>query len=101
MEWINFSAPARMTTGPSARTMAGLANNPAPRPAPRPAMNSRRRIPDVIAHSSFKPEKCNKHAARTDAYQRLRRAPGLDHRGVPRLAFRRGSAGMLPGFKRG
>src|SRR4249919_960216 len=74
MEWISFRAPARMTTGPSARTIAGLANNPAPRPAPRPAMNSRRRIPDVIEHSSFNPEKCNKHAARTGSYQRLERA---------------------------
>src|SRR5882762_656681 len=45
MEWISFSAPARMTIGwPSARTMAGAAKSP----APRPVMNSRRRIPNDI-----------------------------------------------------
>src|SRR5215218_3923131 len=45
MEWISFSAPARMTTGcPCARTIAGAASSP----APTPAMNSRRRIRNVI-----------------------------------------------------
>src|SRR5436305_9621891 len=45
MEWNSFSAPARMTIGsPSARTIAGAAKSP----TPTPAMNSRRRIPDVI-----------------------------------------------------
>jgi hypothetical protein len=29
-----------------------------------PAMNSRRRIPHVIAHSLFDQRKCNKHAER-------------------------------------
>src|SRR5262249_24531133 len=37
-EWINFSAPARITTGPSARRIAGAAI----KPAPNPTMNSRR-----------------------------------------------------------